>query len=437
MRGDQIKQRRVQMGWTQADLAKAAGCGQAMISMVERSAMKPSPVLHARIVRCLAERSTPIEKQESAASLLAPTIPPPSFPAQMPLSAREWFRPQLPGDFLVVQSLTADSVFIAVLDISGNAPAVSGQRLYLQGWLRGWLSKQTTTPQLKTVVQDLSAEMETTGIQGAGCFVLLALHGGFPHTVSYEAASCGFPPPLLLCGPPYRTPESCSLGPPLPCSSRTVESIRIDRLSAPWSLILASDGLLSRLGGGDETAGVKAVRRWQTGRSREQPPDTYLMTRELPLSDEFFARVEWTGWDEQSAFDITNDAECRRVVALCTSTVDRVLGKKTGDLYRQCLVEAINNAHRHAYGGGEGRLTVRFREEMEGFRAEVEDEGRGEVTEKQMDKPRGGFALMRKNCAGVFVRNSANRGTIVQLLLAKPAADAPTSRDHGKGEVPT
>ena len=435
MTGNQIRQRRVQMGWTQAELAKAAGCGQAMISMIERGALEPSPVLHARIARCLAERNTRIAQPNDAATLLVPTMPPPSFPSQMPLSAKEWSRPELAGDFLVVHSLTTDSALLVAIDVAGNAPSVSGQRLYLHGWLRGWLSNQTTIPQLKTIVHDISVEMETTGIQGAGCFVLLTLHGGFPHTVTYEAVSCGFPPPLLVCGPPYRTHESCNLAPPLPCASRTVESIRIDRLSAPWSLVLASDGLLSRLGGGDEGAGVKAIRRWQTGRTREQNPGMYLATTEPPLSDEFFARIEGNGWDEHSVFDIKNDAECNRVVAVCASKVERILGKNTADLYRQSLVEAINNAHRHAYAGGVGRLTVRFREEVEAFRIEVEDDGAGGVTEKDIEKPRGGFALMKKDCSAVFARNGADRGTIVQLLLAKPASDAPHSRDGGKGKA--
>lgn len=211
--------------------------------------------------------------------------------------------------------------------------------------------------------------------------------------------------------------------------------IRIDRLSAPWSLALASDGLLSRLGGGDETAGVKAIRRWQTGRTKEQDPGLYLATKEPRLSDEFFARIEWNGWDEHSVFDLKNDSECNRVVAVCASRVERILGKNTADHYRQSLVEAINNAHRHAYAGGVGRLSVRFREESEVFRAEIEDEGGGGVTEKNIEKPRGGFALMKKNCSAVFVRNGADRGTIVQLLLAKRAADAPHLRDDGKGKA--
>jgi len=417
MRADQIRRTRVEKGWTQAQLAQSVGCGQAMISMIERASVIPSPVLISRITRALEDSGPRADITDMAIEIRLPNIPLPSSTNKLPMAAVQWSRPQYCGDFLIVHPLTPESVLIVAVDVAGRAPSVIGNRLYIQGWLHGWLSNQPSLPQLRTLIDDLSAEMAKTGIEAGAYIGVLSLHRGLPHTVSYEAVSCGFPVPLLICGPPFRTLESAFLSPPLPLSSQPVEATRIDRLSASWRLLLASDGLLSRLGGGDEAAGLKTLRRWQTGRSREKTLAAFLHTDQQAIDDEFLAVLQWESWDENITFDVQDSAECKRIVTAIRAEVEYALGHDQADAYRQAIVEAVNNAHRHAYSGGAGRLTIRFRGEPSMFRTEIEDEGIGGVTDKHTKRARRGFSLMKGNCSRVFVRDAKEHGTIVELLL--------------------
>jgi len=398
--------------------------------MIERATVKPSPLLIARIARALEDVGPSTDITDTAPAIRLPLIPPPTPPTKLPMVTSEWSRPQYCGDFLIVQPLTPESLLVVAVDVAGRAPNVIGNRLYIQGWLHGWLSNQASLPQLRTLIDDLSVEMEKTDIAAGAYLAVLSAHRGQPHTVSYEAASCGFPVPLILCGPPFRTPESAILSPPLPLSSQPVEMTRIDKLSAPWRLVLSSDGLLSRLGGGDEAAGLKTLRRWQTGRARSQSPEAFLHTDEQAIDDEFLALLQWDSWNETSAFDVEDETECKRIVTAIRTKVERAMGQEQADAYRQAIVEAVNNAHRHAYSGRAGRLTIRFRDEPARFRTEIQDEGRGGVTEKHTKQTRRGFALMKGNCSGVFVRDGREQGTVLELVLDK----SPTNRKQQQPE---
>lgn len=91
--------------------------------------------------------------------------------------------------------------------------------------------------------------------------------------------------------------------------------------------------------------------------------------------------------------------------------------------FLQAVVEALGNARR--YGGG-GIVTVRFREEPDCWRVEVEDEGPDNVGKTEVRRLESGFALMRRGAQAVDVRKGRERGTVVSLILEKtlPEGDA-------------
>jgi anti-sigma regulatory factor (Ser/Thr protein kinase) len=184
-------------------------------------------------------------------------------------------------------------------------------------------------------------------------------------------------------------------------------------------MVIASDGLLSRLGGGTEFEGIKVLRRWQSGRDRNGPPDRNLTTDQLAIDDELFALLEWNGWDREMEFEVHEQTEYERAVAALDAKIRNVLGGKIADGFKQALAEVVNNAWRHGYAGQKGRLKIRFREEAQCFRVEVEDMGKGGITEKAIKKGQSGFAIIHSNCANVHVRNGRERGSVVELTIEK------------------
>jgi anti-sigma regulatory factor (Ser/Thr protein kinase)/DNA-binding XRE family transcriptional regulator len=405
---------------TQAALAKEVACGQSTISMIEKGAFNPSPMLWARIKRVLEAGSQIKIPIASSMKLVLPEMPFLTFPGQLPIRVETWARPDYSGDFLSIQHLSSDQAILVVMDVAGHAPNVIGKRLYVQGWLRGWFSSQSTTPRLQSVVQAVSEELKITGIQAGAFMAVLTLDRSLRHTVSYEAVACGFPSPLLITGPPFRTVESAVLNAPLPLDHGSVQTTRIERLSCPFRLVLASDGLLSRLGGGSEFEGIKFLRKWQTGRDRNQPLKTRLAAELEAVDDEFLGLLEWNGWDREMDFDVQDQAEYHRAAVFLDSRMRNTLGDATAKGFQQALAEAVNNAWRHGYAGQNGRLLIRFREEAGIFRTEIEDEGKNGVTEKELRKEHSGFAVMQTNCSDVQVRNGREQGTVVELINEKP-----------------
>ncbi|MFY9822336.1 MAG: ATP-binding protein [Thermoanaerobaculia bacterium] len=157
--------------------------------------------------------------------------------------------------------------------------------------------------------------------------------------------------------------------------------------------------------------------KWQTGPSRDELPERHLETG-LPLTDdESFLLLQWTGWDHDQAFDIRDDAERHRILRTLGQEVETSVGTQRTEAFLQAVVEALGNARRH---GGGGIVIVRFREEPDCWRVEVEDEGRpNNVGAEEIQRPESGFALMRRGAQAIDVRKGRERGTVVSLILEK------------------
>lgn|GEM_PF-5808195 len=408
-------------GWTQKELARRVGRSQTIISHFEAGRMKPAPSVLREIESVLAEGGgLPVREAERAVS---PVFSLPDLPAvpeggSLPVRGDSWQRPEQSGDFMLCLPLPRETILVAAVDVAGHGTAVLPSALYLQGWLRGWTGGLTTPPRLQSLVEEFCRELSRVKIDAGGYFALISRSRGAAHAVSYEAVAYGFRPPLLILGPPFRTPKSADLGPPLPATGAdlSISPVRLDRLP-PWRLVLASDGLLSRLGEGQEERGLRFLQQWQTGPARDEFPERHLATGVPLTDDESFLLLQWTGWDMDQAFAIADDAERHRLLRTLGQKVEDALGPRRTAAFLQAVVEAMSNARRH---GGEGIVTVRFREEPECWRVEVEDEGPDNVGEKQIERSESGFALMRRGAQAVDVRKGRERGTVVSLILEKP-----------------
>jgi transcriptional regulator with XRE-family HTH domain/anti-sigma regulatory factor (Ser/Thr protein kinase) len=416
MTGEDIMLARRRRGWTQKELARRVGRSQTMISQIEAGRMDPVPSVLREIESVLAVREA--EKTVSPVFSL-PDLPAAAEGGSLPIRADVWQRPEQSGDFMLCLPLPRETVLIAAVDVAGHGTAVLPSALYLQGWLRGWTGGLSTPPRLQSLVEEFSRELSRVKIDAGGYFALVARFRGIPHAVCYEAVAYGFRPPLLILGPPFRTPKSADLGPPLPASGAdfsVISPVRLDRLP-PWRLVLASDGLLSRLGEGQEERGLRFLLQWQTGPARDELPERHLATGVPLTDDESFLLLQWDGWDMDQSFAIADDAERHRLLRTLGQKVEDTLGPQRTEAFLQAVVEALDNARRH---GGEGIVTVRFREEPECWRVEVEDEGPDNVGEKQIGRSESGFALMHRGAQAVDVRKGRERGTVVSLILEKP-----------------
>lgn len=422
MTGLEIQQARLDKGWTQADLAQRVGRSQTTISMIEGGRMVPPATLLQRIQSALAEEAGPTASREpkraTAPTLTLPDLSTPRAAEGVSLPVREeaWKRPRESGDFTVCLPLAGETLLVAAVDVAGHGLAVLPSALYLQGWLRGWTQALTSPPRLQTLVEAFSRALSMAAIEAGGYFGLLSRFRGAPHTLSYEAVAYGFPPPLLINVPPLRTLTSAGLGSPLPAPRQdlSAQPARIDRLPTPWRLVVASDGLLSRLGEGNEERGRRALLQWQAGPHRDEPPEKHLETGVPLTDDESFLLLQWAGWDRDQTFAVTDDAERHRLIRTLGQEIEADVGPRRAAAFLQAVVEALDNARRH---GGAGIVTVRSRQEEQRWRVEVEDQGPDDVTDKKIRRPEGGFALMRRGAQVVDVRRGREGGTIVSLVL--------------------
>lgn len=420
MTGESIRRARRRRGWTQKELAERVGLSQTMISQIEAGRMKPAPSFLRQIRSVLTEGSgRPAREAERAIPLVfsLPYLPAVPETVSLPVRGDSWKRPEQSGDFMLCLPLPRETLLVAAVDVAGHGAAVLPSSLYLQGWLRGWARSLTSPPRLQGLVEELSQELTRVKIDAGGYFALLSRSRGTANAVCYEAVAYGYPPPLLILGPPFQTPTSANLGVPLPApvADLSVQPVRIDRL-APWRLVLASDGLLSRLGKGEEEKGLRALLKWQTGPARDELSEHRLETRVPLTDDESFLLLQWAGWDLDQAFDVTDDAERHRLLRTLGQEVASSVGPQRTDAFLQGVVEALGNARRH---GGGGIVTVRFREEPDCWRVEVEDEGPDNVGEEEVQRLESGFALMHRGAQTVDVRKGSERGTVVSLILEK------------------
>ncbi len=436
MNGEAIREARIQRGWSQSELGRRVGRSQATISAVESGRAVSRVVLEqlAAILTEAADEPAPRElPEEPRIRFRLPDLSLERAELSLPITATSWNRPEQTSDFLMLIPLALESVLVAAVDVAGHGTSAMPTRLYLQGWLRGWARSQSSPPRLQTLIQEFSRELRSARVDASCYFALLSRERQQRHTISYEALAYGFPAPLLISGPPIRTRESAGSGPPLPTEDFSASVVRIERLCVPWRLVIASDGLIRRLGAGSEARGLQWLREWQSGPKRNVPPEASLGTPDPVTDDESFLLLEWDLWDETFAFSISDDIERHRTVRLLGQKIQRSLGSRHGLGLQQALVEALSNVGRHAYRGRGGMVKIHFREEEKRWRLEVEDEGEDRTTDRDLRKPQGGFALMRHWSDHVDVRKAKAGGTVVSLLFNKEGAREADGKETAEG----
>jgi len=209
---------------------------------------------------------------------------------------------------------------------------------------------------------------------------------------------------------------------PLGDSNQTLESasgehvLRHERIPAPWKLVIASDGLLERLGAGDERRGKRSLLRWNSSRTRHQPVEDRLDPGDPPMDDETLLIIEWDGWDLDLVYENTRPSDRDRV----EETVDRWCSPWFDDRdrrrLRSALGEALDNADEHGYAQDRGIVRVRARDESTRIRIQVDDQGfwRGEAIDED-----GGFACMRSAVTSVAYARVYPNGMQLSLVRSK------------------
>ena len=417
MRGLEIREARLRRGWTQSELAARVGSSQASISTAE-SGQHVSPSLLAKIDRVLQQDENPPEAVAPVLRFSLPRVQPAEI-LGLPVALRTWSRPELSGDFFLLHPLGRETLLLIAADVAGHGLSVVPSSYFLQGWLMGWTrarAGEQSRPRLEDLALDFSRFLASAEIEAACYFAYLWRQAG--QTLRYEAISCGFPPPLLLVGDGFETRTSAELGPPLP-SDRIAPSL-VATVEAPWRLAVASDGLLSRLGEGNEPRGLKLLRQWQSGSTRDDSPESWLASDTPVTDDESFLLLTWEGWDLDLTFNVGDDAERHRAIRTVDQDVAQALGATSSPALQQAVVEALDNARRHAYPAGSGAVFLRGRREGRRYRVEIEDVGSDNLSPGQARASGGGFEIMRRRADRVDVRRGAQGGTVVTLVFGEP-----------------
>lgn len=424
MTGADLRKRRLALALTQNDLARLVDRTQATISGLEaRDGDLPSLILN-RLEDVLThleqERPSGSAVREPGSSRSLPVFDLPAVPTIDPpardfLLATAWRRPRLSGDRGCVIALPDGSALVAVIDVAGQGLSAFPSALYVEAWLRGRLAREDASPRLPVLARDLSDELRAVGLE-IGCFMaVVARHRQPWPAVSYEGVAYGFPPPLLIAGPPFRTLESAHLAQPLP--TRGDEPVvRVDSLAGPWRLVVATDGLLQRLGEGSEENGLRVLRRWQSGpdRNLESPPQ---LTRGGPeTDDELLLTVRSNLWRDEVAFAAADCETRNRMLRRIRQDLEEVAGQDAADRFTQAVLEAADNAAEHAYGGSDGVVRVRRLMDDRHMWVEVEDEGYDGLSPSVVERANGGLAIMNSRAKVVDVRNRPAGGTVVTLV---------------------
>lgn len=412
-----IRGERRRLGLSQMELAEMAGCSQSMISHLERGVLEPSPALAKRIESIL-------EQDDRSAATAQPVQDVLSLPldltdATVPhLAVQTWQRPDPSGDLIVVRSNSSTELtvtLIVVVDIAGSGQCLSHFSLYLRGWISGYLRQfnAVAMPSVRQIVMDLSAEIVRLSIESAAFVARIVEPNDGDVVVEIESINASFPPPILITGPPYETQITANPGPALPWSPGESSPAQTVAVAAP-TLVIATDGLLQRLGNGSEVDGTRAIRKWQTSSHRRRLAQDILGTGVPVDDDELCTILRWQRWQLEETINVANDGDRHRVIR----RVERGMAlREPKDRSRmlQALVEALDNARIHSIGG-QGITTVRLREETSGYRIEIEDDGTKQPLKKDVKHSTKGFGVMRRLVDHVQIEESDHGGTIVGLF---------------------
>jgi hypothetical protein len=242
-----------------------------------------------------------------------------------------FIQPEHGGDFFSFVSVAPDEVLVAAVDVGGNGPSAMPTARYLQGWIRG-RALASGPPRLDVLADDLNAELGFSGIEATWYLALL----GSPRrsTLRYQALANSYPTPLMLID------EAGTTHPSLAQSAAS--QLNVDSFQPPITLLLASDGMLRRLGGGDEQTGKQTLRRWQTGERRRQPIAARFGAQQRSSIDEALAVIRWSPWDDRYMFDAADDDKRHDIQRDIRSRAKEVIGGRIDDLGR-ALAVSLNN----------------------------------------------------------------------------------------------
>ena len=246
MFGEMLREARRKNRMTQSDLAQRLGTTQPVVSRWERGRARPSPSQREALQELfgLTESAPP----ESRTPTLRPLPDREPDRLSLPIEVRVWQRPEIRGDIAIVAGLPKDDVLLAVLDTVGRGAAVALAAQHMRGWLRGWIASRRVAVRLDELVSDLGTELRTARLDATWFLAVLGRVEG-PHAATIHMASHAFPSPLLLCGPRQETRATRTESDPGQPHAE-VSFVRHENLEAPWKLVVATDGLLSRLGAG-------------------------------------------------------------------------------------------------------------------------------------------------------------------------------------------
>jgi len=391
MFGLALRNARKAEGLTQAELAAAVGVTQPVVSRWERGLSRPSPRQSAALRKRLGapEPSAPVPTKPAVRRL--PEREPERLP--LPIASRLWQRPEVSGDLAVVTALPRDDVLVAVVDIAGHGDAAAPAAHHVRGWLHGWVAARTAAVRLDELVHDLASELRAARLHAAWLLAVVG-RGDRPHSADLHLASHSFPAPLLLAGPGEETRPTKGDAEAGPAPSE-VSWARHEETEAPWRLVVTTDGLLARLGAGDERKGKGSVRRWMSGVTREEPPEDRLGPGP-PRDDETLLILEWSAWDEERESEASSSDDRRRVLRILRrSTLDRGEEETTADRVLAATAEALANVARYAYAD-RGPARLRWRHTTASTQVEIADEGVGGPIEEG-----GGFQVMRRQAETV------------------------------------
>jgi anti-sigma regulatory factor (Ser/Thr protein kinase) len=302
-------------------------------------------------------------------------------------------------------------LLVVAIDVAGHGAEAADQALFVRGWLSGWVRAFPSVPRLESCVSALTDVLSLVNINASWFVALISALG--THEVEYIALAHGMPEPLLMLDDRDATLVSVA--------KHGQPPIRHAPLSAPWKLIIASDGLLERLGAGDARRGKQSLLRWQSSGTRAQPAADQLGASGAGADDETLMILEWDGWDIDLELEASRDADVDRA----GTVIDRWLMRRV-DADQACviangLVEAVDNARAHAYANGPGLLRVRARDEGSHIRLRVEDRGTWRGAEMQEGL---GLRYMRAKADRVDLWRTSLQGATISLVYTMTAAGA-------------
>jgi len=332
---------------------------------------------------------------------------PPPEPVRPHVHTQQWQRPDSSGDAFITVTLPREGFVAVALDVAGHGAELVPKVTYLEGWLRGWTHGLSVIPRIESFAEDLNAELRRAELDAAWFAAIVSFQRASPNLVAYQGMARRFPAPLLLIGAPPST---------LPAVGRGEAPVRHD-LWPPWRLAVASDGLLRRLGRGDEQRGKMSLLEWQIGVERDCVPDAQLSTKQPLADDELYADITWQPWDGVQRLDVHDDAQRHRLKRKLRQEIG--LGPVAGDELCVAAGEALKNVMKHAGDAHTKPVTVLWRDEGACARIEVKDGGTGSPPFRE----HGGLAIMRAHADGVDVRRRYPQGTVVSLIKRKDEPD--------------